>query len=413
VPRAPRPRREGESPERALFGRLLRSFAGGPGSLRGARAAFAPGRANLLGAHLDYNGGPVLPVALDRGTGVVACLREDRRLRFASLDAEPAVEVGSDELRCEAAHGWANYPKGVVHVLREAWGDLPGAEFLFAGDLPIGAGLSSSASLLLATAFVYALLIGREVDRRALVGHVWKAEREFVGVRCGIMDPFVSAFGRRGTVLHLDCARLTYEHLPFGEEAPAVVAADAGGRRALAASGFNTRVEECRSALEKLRRRRPGLAALAQVEGGTDEFEEAGLTDAEARRVRHVVAETARVREGAEAIRARDARRLGALLDASHASSRDLYDVSTPELDALASALREEGALGARLSGGGFAGCVVALVPRERLESLPRRLSERYARAGQAPPRVHAFRPSDGVREVEIRGTSPAARRRE
>ncbi|HET6204716.1 MAG TPA: galactokinase [Planctomycetota bacterium] len=393
---------EDGSPERSLLARLRASFEGRYGSPLGARAAFAPGRVNLLGAHLDYNGGAVLPVALDRGTGVVARLRSDRRLRFASLDAEPQVEVSIEDLRPEGDHAWANYPKGVVHVLREAWGDLPGADFLFGGNLPIGAGLSSSASILLATGFVYARLLGRAAERRPLVDLVWRAEREFVGVQCGIMDPFVSAFGRRGRVLHLDCGSLEFEQLPFDDGAPAVVVADTGARRALASSGFNTRVAECRSALAKLRRRRPDLPSLAALDGSWREEVADDLTEAEARRVRHVFEETGRVRRGAEAIRAGDFAGLGSLLDASHASSRDLYEVSSPELDALAQALRDAGALGARLSGGGFAGCVVALVPRERLGDVEAALAAAASRSGGRAPRVHSFRPAEGVREVGL-----------
>ncbi|MGH7152003.1 MAG: galactokinase, partial [Planctomycetota bacterium] len=265
MPLPPRSGARNRSAERALLARLREFFAQRFGSLRGAHAAFAPGRTNLLGAHLDYNGGPVLPVALDRGTGVVARLRSDRRLRFASLDAEPALEVEARELRPDPGHGWGNYPLGAVAACREVWGDLPGADFLFGGNLPIGAGLSSSASLLLATAFVYALLTDRPVERRALVDLVWRAETEFVGVRCGIMDPFASALGRRGRILYLDCGSLEFEHLPFGDGAPAVVVADTGVRRALASSGFNACVAECRSALEKLRLRRPGLPSLASL----------------------------------------------------------------------------------------------------------------------------------------------------
>jgi galactokinase len=402
VPLPPRSGARDRADERALLARLRERFADRYGSLRGTRAAFAPGRANLLGAHLDYNGGPVLPVALDRGTGVVARLREDRRLRFASLDAEPAFEVEARDVRPDPDLGWGNYPLGAVAACREDWGDLPGADFLFGGNLPIGAGLSSSASLLLATAFVYALVAGRAVEPRALVDLVWRAETGFVGVRCGIMDPFASALGRRGRVLYLDCANLEFEHLPFGQAAPAVVVADTGIRRALASSGFNACVEECGSALEKIRRRRPGLPSLAALGGEWEEGLAEGLTDGEARRVRHVVEETARVREGAAAIRAGEIDRLGSLLDASHASSRDLYRVSSPELDALAEAMRGAGALGARLSGGGFGGCVVSLVPRGRLPLLERSLAQRFAAWGASPPRVHAFRPADGVREVGI-----------
>ncbi len=401
MPLPPRSGTTHRSAERALLAHLRGRFEERFGSLRGARAAFAPGRTNLLGAHLDYNGGPVLPVALDRGTGVIARLRSDRRLRFASLDAEPVIEIEARDLRPDPDHGWGNYPLGAIAACRQDWGDLPGADFLFGGNLPIGAGLSSSASLLLATAFVYALLADRPVERRALVDLVWRAETGFVGVRCGIMDPFASALGRRGRVLYLDCASLEFEHLPFGDGAPAVAVADTGVRRALATSGFNACVEECRSALEKFRRRRPGLASLAALGGEWEELAE-GLTEAEARRVRHVVEETARVRQGAAAIRAGELDRLGSLLDASHASSRDLYRVSSPELDALAAALRGAGALGARLSGGGFGGCVVALVPRDRLSLLQRSLAERFAEWGASPPRVHAFRPAGGVREIEI-----------
>jgi len=366
-----------------------------------ARIFFAPGRVNLLGAHLDYNGGPVLPVALPVGTFVAGRRRDDGRFRFLSRDAPDGLEVRSSGIAPDPAHGWANYPKGAVRMLGERLGDLPGADLLFASTLPIGAGLSSSASITLGCAWAVNALSGGESSREDLVDVALRAERDFVGVRCGIMDPYVSAFGRRGHVLHLDCKRRAHEYLPFDEGAFSLLVADTGRRRGLADSGFNRRVEQCESALAKLREGDPSLAVLADVSPSGLEASRDRLSDEEERRARHVVEETARVGEGVECLRRGDLGRFGALVDASHASSRDLYGVSSSELDRLAEAARGAGALGARLSGGGFAGCVVALVPRTGADTIAREVAERYLAEVGIEPRLRVFSPADGAREWE------------
>ncbi|MFO1076744.1 MAG: galactokinase [Planctomycetota bacterium] len=344
----------------AIDRRFAAEFGGG-----GARTFFAPGRINLLGAHLDYNGGDVLPMAIDRGIFARARLRRDRRIRLVSLDVARTVDIDAGEIGAHTRRewGWAGYPIGVFDGFRRRTGGTAGVEIVFGGDMAMASGLSSSAAIEVVTGVALDALHGTGLPRQeiALIAHA--AETGFVGLRCGIMDQFASALAKPGHVLLLHCAGPTYEHVPFDPQACEILVMDTRKPRQLSKSEFNHRVAEVAAAHEILRahvRPLPHLAAYtpADLERGST-----SLSDVLYRRARHVVLEMERVRTGVAALRAHDYARLGEQLTASTASAARDYEVSCDELDVItAAACAQPGVFGARLTGAGFGGCAIALV---------------------------------------------------
>ncbi len=365
------------------------------------RIFFAPGRVNLLGAHLDYNGGKVLPVALGRGT-YVALARSDRPTsRFASLDLPGEFEMEPREDTAADLLGWASYPVGVWRALGDR---CPGPfDFLVAGNLPRGGGLSSSASLSVATAFGLLSLGGHGVDLEEAAQLAWSAETGFVGVQCGIMDQYASAISEEGRVLLLDCHSRTYDLLPFAEDLELVVL-DTRKPRNLVTSAFNERVSECKRAFEILQACDPDLAVLAHA--GLDQVEEAvgELGPVLGKRARHVVEESARMAKVHEVLEADDHAALGDLVRASHVSCRDLYEVSCDELDFLVDGVCEyDGVHGARLTGAGFGGCVVALVePGSFSQDEETALLQAYRERFGFEAAVLRLELGNEVREIEV-----------
>jgi galactokinase len=345
----------------AIGARFRTDFGGDAG----VRQFFAPGRINLVGAHLDYNGGDVLPMAVDRGIYLAIRPRDDGRLRLRSVDLPLAVDVDGSKVGAHARSelGWAAYPIGVWKGFAQAAGVARGFDAVFGGDLPIASGLSSSAAIEVVTALALDALHGTRLERHQLALLAHRAETGFVGVRCGIMDQFASALGRAGQVLLLHCAGPRWEHVPFDPAACEVLVLDTKKPRHLAKSGFNERVAQCAAAHEILRTHGRDLAHLAHYTRADLAHAEAAMDELLFRRARHVVTEMERTRDGAVALRAHDYRALGALLDASHASAARDYEVSCDELDVITAAARECGAVfGARLTGAGFGGCAIALL---------------------------------------------------
>lgn len=360
----------------ALAERFRAEFGGGP-----CRTFFAPGRINLVGAHLDYNGGDVLPMAVDRGVYVAMRLRADGRLRLCSMDQPLAVDVAAADVgeRTRPEWGWAGYPLGVWQGFRQTTQLGAGCDAVFAGDLPIASGLSSSAAIEVATAIALDELHGTGLDRQqlALVAH--RAENGFVGVRCGIMDQFASALGRAGQVLYLHCAGPRWEHVPFDPAACELLVLDTRKPRHLARSGFNERVAQCATAHEILRAHVRDLPHLAAYTPADLEQSRSAMDDVLFRRARHVVTEMERTRAAAAALRRHDYRGLGAQLDASHRSTAVDYEVSCEELDVITAAAREQdGVFGARLTGAGFGGCAIALLQPGASERVAQRVGAVY-----------------------------------
>lgn len=367
------------------------------------RLFFSPGRVNLMGAHLDYNGGPVLPTAVDRGTFVAARPLRAPILRCASTHEAESFEFDLRALPRGRLGAWVDYPLGVVAALsaRDPQRSGAGIELMFGGNLPIGAGLSSSASICVGTALaldaMWELGLGL-MDRVELALH---AEREFVGVQCGIMDPYAVGLARPGHLLWLDCKDRSSEHVPFDTEACRLAVVDSGVRRELAAGEFNRRVAQCRAAFVALQAHQPGATCLRDIEPRTLAVGRAALTDELARRVEHVVHEVARTFDARRALFDGDLERFAARMLETHASLRDLFEVSCPELDLLVDiAPTVPGCLGGRLTGAGFGGCCVFLVRPGAEEELRARLREGFeARFGRAP-RVEFYSGDEGPREL-------------
>jgi galactokinase len=373
--------------------------------------AIAPGRVNLIGEHTDYNDGFVMPIAIDRVLAVAARRRDDRIVRIVAVDFNETDEFSLDAIEREEKGGWRNYPRGVALVATQMRLPLQGIEAVITSDIPIGAGLSSSAAL--EVAFAMALLKLNAVRAEPMVLALWcqRAENEFVGVRCGIMDQMAATLGKRQHALLLDCRDLSYEHVPL-PEGIAFVVADTGKPRTLAASEYNRRRHECGEAVRSLRALlgRP-VQSLRDVDSDEVEALFEQLPDPVRRRARHVTTENNRVRAFAQALREGDLHRAGTLLLASHASLRDDYEVSCPELDAMVRALMSvDGVLGARLTGAGFGGACLAMVRAGAVERVLAEVPERYrAQLGaEAPnPTLFVVHASDGARVEMLLSPTP------
>jgi len=363
--------------------------------------ARAPGRVNLIGEHTDYNDGFVLPIATTQSTWVSAAPRADDRLRAVSLtlDAEfvlePARAEGS-ELR-----GGAAYVGGVAVALRERGVSVPGADLLIDSDVPVGGGLSSSAALELASVLALLELAGGRMEALAAADLAREVEHRFARVPCGIMDQYASMLARADAALLLDCRTRRWEHIPLTLGDYVVVVVDSGVRHDLAAGEYARRQAECRRAVELLRTKHPQVRALRDV---TEAMLLELAEEADARfvaRARHVVTENARTLAAADALRSGDLPRLGRLMLESHRSLQRDYEVSVPALDRLVEiAGRVQGVLGARLTGGGFGGCIVALVHRAAVERLRDALRREYDVGGQGPARLLVTRAGPGAEIV-------------
>ena len=350
-----------------------------------AQVAFVPGRVNLIGEHLDYNGGPVLPMTVSMGIYAAIAPRLDNRLRIASegfcgvfewdLDVLPTSPQGLD---------WAAYPVAMVQVLQQKGYSLQGADIFFLTSLPAGAGLSSSAAIEVLTGI---LLTTDSVSRPQLAQWAQQAENQFVGVPCGIMDQFAVAVGRPGHALLLDTQTLAFEHIPILLTDATWVVMHSGATRALAHTAtYATRRAECEAALCHLQQYHP-ITHLAQAT--PEMLALLSHNPVWMARAMHVVTETARVHQTVEALKNNEPETVGRLLIESHASLRDEYEVTGDALDALVdAALATEGCLGARMTGAGFGGCAIALVQTPKLEAFLRGVEERYSRSVVLPFRA-------------------------
>jgi galactokinase len=357
----------------------------------------APGRVNLIGEHTDYNDGFVLPLAIDRLVLAAAGRRGGGRLRLWSLQEEPPADLELAGIGPGRVEGWAAYPAGVAWALAEAGFQVGGADLVVDGDVPPGAGLSSSAALECATATALADLDGAGLDPVALAGVARRAENEVVGVPSGVMDQMVSMLGRAGHALFLDTRSLATEQvpLPLEEAGLRLVVLDTRAGHRLVDGAYADRRAACEAAAATL-----GVPALRDATLDQVEADAAALGEEGLRRARHVVTENARVLEAVELLRARDLDRLGPLLAASHASLRDDYEVSSPELDTAVEAAVAAGALGARMTGAGFGGSAIALVEAGLVDRVGARVREAFAAAGFGPPEVAPVVAADGARRL-------------
>jgi galactokinase len=357
----------------------------------------APGRVNLIGEHTDYNDGFVLPAAIDRQVVAAAGRREGGRLRAWSLQTGPPAELELEGIGPGRVEGWAAYPAGVAWALGQAGVEVGGVDLVVDGDVPPGAGLSSSAALECATATALADLFGAGLDRVALAGVARRAENEVVGVPSGVMDQMVSMLGRAGHALFLDTRSLDAEQVPLPLEAAGLclLVLDTRAGHRLVDGAYADRRAACEAAAAVLGVAALRDATLEQVESAARELGEERL-----RRARHVVTENARVLAAVGLLRAGDLSRLGPLLAASHASLRDDYEVSSPELDTAVEAAVAAGAVGARMTGAGFGGSAIALAGTDLAGRVGDRVSDAFAAAGFGPPAVEAVTASDGARRL-------------
>ncbi|MFK7696435.1 galactokinase [Paenibacillus sp. HJGM_3] len=365
------------------------------GKSDGVRVFFAPGRVNLIGEHTDYNGGYVFPAALTFGTYVAVAPRQDGQYRFRSLQFEAQVDTPVDQVEYRKEDDWANYPKGVLAQLLElqrtsgdGQGAYTGADLVYWGNVPNGAGLSSSASIELATALALSTLAGLKVPMLELVKLSQRAENRFVGVNCGIMDQFAVGMGRQGQAMMLKCDTLDYNYVPLDIDGYKLIITNTNKRRGLADSKYNERRSQCEAGLAGIQERLPGLSSLGELSVQEWERVKDAITDpVVANRVEHVVREDDRVLRAKSSLDAGDLATFGELMNQSHESLRDLYEVTGFELDTLYAVAREvDGCIGTRMTGAGFGGCNVSLVREDAVDAFRQTVGERYtARTGLVP----------------------------
>jgi galactokinase len=348
--------------------------------------ASAPGRVNLIGEHTDYNGGFVLPCAIDRRVAVAvgAGGRGGFQTRLYSADFDQTRQIdGKDS-------SWADYPRGVAWATGEAGHEISAFNAAFSGDVPLGSGLSSSAAIEAATALALDAFFGLGLGRTDLAIICQRAENDYVGVGSGIMDQYASLLCEAGSALLVDCRSLAAQSVPLDLEAAglALVVCDTRVERGLADTGYNDRRATCERAAHLL-----GVEELRDATEGDLDL----LSGAELKRARHVISENARVLEAVEALKDSDFQEFGRLMYTSHASLRDDYEVSTPELDTFVRAAEQHGARGARLTGAGFGGCAIALVPRDETAAFTNACEQAFAGHGFEEPVFYEFVPSAGA----------------
>lgn len=362
---------------------------------REARVFRAPGRVNLIGEHTDYNDGFVLPAAIGFATNVAAAKRDDRSIRVASLNFEGEYSFDLDDLD-RRIEGWGKYVQGVALILDREGIPLRGADLLIESDIPIGAGLSSSAALEVATGFALTQIEGIDIDEMqlALIGQM--AEHQFAGVRSGIMDQFASVFGREGHALFLDCRSMDWSAVPVSSR---FLICNTKTKHDLAEGEYNKRRAECESAAAFF-----GKPALRDV--SVEEFERRSreMPEIERRRARHIIYENKRVLNSVEALRSGDIAAFARLIDSSHESLRDDFQISCRELDVMVEAARRQpGVLAARMTGGGFGGCAIALLEDDASPTLPASIAAEYKAETGIQPEFYECRIMGGVRELKDR----------
>ncbi len=361
----------------------------------------APGRVNLIGEHTDYNDGFVLPFAIDRETLVAGARRDDLKINVHALDVGEKFSFDLREEAIKRRGNWIDYVEGAARCVGERFGLKSGADLIFSSDVPVGAGLSSSASLEISVGYALLALNDIEINRTVLAFAAQRAEHEFVGVRSGIMDQFASAFGRKSHALLLDCRSLKIEQIPLDLGDTVIAVCNSNVSHELAAGEYNVRRSECETGVEILREKLPEIKSLRDVSESDFEKFKNLLPDKIKRRCRHVIGENKRTLRAAENLRKGDLKEVGRLMFASHESLRDDYAVSCAELDLLVEiAGKIEGVCGARMTGGGFGGCTVNLLKRDAFENFQKKIVRDYSEKFGFAPDVYLFRAGDGASEI-------------
>ncbi len=379
---------------------MLRKFAEIFGDAEGVQVYFAPGRVNLIGEHTDYNGGHVFPCALTIGTYGAVRKRPDRKLRFYSMNFERlgVLESSLDELKPDPRADWTNYPKGVIWAFGEKGLEASaGMDLLLYGNIPNGSGLSSSASVEVLTGFILRDLFGFAVSNQdlALIGQY--SENRFNGVNCGIMDQFAIAMGRKDHAIFLDTADLSYEYAPIKLEKAKIVIACSNKKRGLGDSKYNERRSECERALEELQKVCEANSLGELTEEAFEAHRDSIGSEVRQRRARHAVYENRRAIAAVSALRENDLAAFGGLMNASHISLRDDYEVTGAELDTLVEeAWKVEGVIGSRMTGAGFGGCTVSIVEEQAIDSFIARVGAAYQEKIGYPADFYVVEVGDG-----------------
>jgi galactokinase len=370
------------------------------------QAFFAPGRINLIGEHTDYNGGHVFPCAITYGTYAVARKREDQLVRLYSenFSDKGIIEFDLNQLDYEKEHNWANYPKGMIRYIMEAGFEIPaGFECAIQGNIPNGAGLSSSASIELLTGVLVNGLFGLDIPRLDLIKLGKKVENEFIGVNSGIMDQFAIGMGRIDAGILLDCQTLMYEYAPIQLENHKIIIMNTNKRRELADSKYNERRSECEVALSQLQQKLP-IEALGQLsEEEFDENQHLITNETVRKRAKHAVYENVRTLKALEELKAGNLEAFGQLMNQSHQSLRDDYEVTGVELDRLVEAAwNQPGVMGARMTGAGFGGCAIAIVTNKEVESFIANVGVDYLEKIGYQADFYVASIGDGAKEIEL-----------
>jgi galactokinase len=380
---------------------VLNYFREKTGISSGERLFFSPGRVNLIGEHIDYNGGLVFPCAIDKGIYAAAVKNSTGKLNLYSANF-PAQQCGVNikNLSFDKNHGWMNYPKGVVKNIFELTGKNSGFDIAFYGNLPDGAGLSSSACIEMLTAVIADNLLELNISMLDMVKLCQKTENEYIGVNCGIMDQFAIGFGKKNSAILLNCATLDYSYAPFNIDGHSLIIINSNKRRELADSKYNERRAECESALSKLNK---FITAenLCSVKESDLETHKESLSKNEYHRALHVITENKRTIAAAEALKNNDLKLFGKLMNSSHLSLKDNYEVTGYELDTLAlTAQKMDFVLGSRMTGAGFGGCVIALIEGNNFERFKNEVGEIYTKERGLTADFYQVKISHGAGEI-------------
>jgi galactokinase len=371
------------------------------GDIMNIQVYFAPGRVNLLGEHTDYNGGLVMPFSLQFGTILLARKRSDRKIRFNSKNFNVTADVCLITDIARVGNEWVNYPLGVINEFRLKGLEPGGLDLLFMGNIPNGAGLSSSASIEMVTAFAVNDLFGFGMDKKEMVHMAQRAENNFVGMNCGIMDMFAVGMGEEGKVIMLDCDTLDYSLVEIAMGDYVFVISDTRKERRLADSKYNERRAQCEAVVEIISTKKP-VRNLSEI--SPDEWQALQKLVGDpvlVKRARHVISENQRVREGMTALERNELVSFGKAMQGSHQSLKVDYEVSCMELDVLVEeAMKIKGVLGSRMTGAGFGGCTISLVHQNSVEMFIDRVGDGYFKKTGLQPKFYEATPGDGVRKA-------------
>lgn len=363
---------------------------------------FAPGRVNLIGEYTDFTGGLVFPCGVNRGTTLLIRRTRNNQYRFASTNFDLMAQLDQHEIGQTYGENWINYPLGVLDQFRKKGIELDGFDCLYSGNVPNGAGLSSSASIEVVTAFALNTLLETDLSRLELVHASQAAENDFVGMQCGIMDQFAVAFAKADHAMMLDCHTLEHRQVPLKLDGLSIVVTNTNQRRELNESAYNDRVAECQRALS-IMGESAGLSHLGQLTPDVlDQHEHLFTADpVPLKRARHIAEENARVRSAVPALESGDIASFGQLMNDSHDSLRDLFDVSSDPLNHLVRLAREQpSVLGSRLTGAGFGGCTVTILPTKDIERFREVVGATYTQATGLTADFYTISPGEGVRQL-------------